>query len=209
MGNGNLQPVQNDLGLVPGSIPGGAPGNSLRVYTRCPWRGTTNRLFLAFASLMSLWLILELLLGAYRKYRFLLNIILLLVIGFGIPTAIYQLSDIHFTSCPNDVFGQSSANGTNYTVCYYSLFNVSFILTILAMLLLLMQLIYNIIFRKKINEKDPQYASIPNQSAPSEPAQQIVNQPVVGGPGSATGAGIGTGDVANQLAPDRISENKI
>jgi len=48
----------------------------------------------------------------------------------------------------------------------------------------LAQLIYNIIFRKKINEKDPQYANIPQQqSNPTEPA--------------------------GQLAPDRASENRI
>jgi len=163
-GNTIFPDVHNELQFTP-STP------NTRLYVRCPWRGTTNRIFLAFASLMSLWLILELTLGAYRKYPVFLNIVLLLVIAFGIPTAVYQMDDIHFTNCDRDVFGAANAsfNNVNYSVCYFSLFNVSFILTLLAMVLLLAQFIYNIINKKKINEKDPQYGTIPQTSHPTEP----------------------------------------
>ena len=164
--NGILVNVENELGFT-NVTP------NIRRYVRCPWRGTTNRIFLAFASLLCLWLILELTLGAYRKYPFLLNLVLLLVIGFGVPTAAYQMDDLHHTDCDRDVIGQNSPSGSIYSVCYWSLFNVSFILTIVAMVLLLAQFVYNIINRKKINEKDPQYANIPQQSAATEPVQNV------------------------------------
>jgi len=43
------------------------------------------------------------------------------------------------------------------------------------MILLLAQLLYNIIKRKQINEDDPQYAGIPQQSVPTGdvPAQHL------------------------------------
>jgi len=169
---GNLAAVSNNQQFSPSE-------QGLRRIIRCPWKGTTNRLFLAFSSLLCLWLILELTLGAYRKYPVFLNLILLLVIGFGIPTAAYQMNDLHHTNCERDIMAPTglpsphSPTNAAWALCYHSLFNVSFIFTILAMVILLAQLAYNIIYRKQINEKAPQYSNINQQSAGTEPAQQL------------------------------------
>jgi hypothetical protein len=138
---------------------------NLRRVIRCSWSGTTGRLFLACACLMVVWVALELLLAAKRKYPFILNIILILVIGLGVPTAIYQLNDIHDRTCSDITTPTTFATQT--TLCYQSLYNVSFILTIVAMVLLLAQLLYNIVRRKAINEEDPKYAGIPQATNPT------------------------------------------
>jgi len=159
--------VPNDLNFSPNQP-------QLRRYVRCSWANTTNHLLLAFSSLLCLWLILEITLGAYRKYPFLLNLILILVMLFGIPTAIFELRDLHHTSCSKNVNGQgvTAASGMHYSTCFNALYNLVFIFTIVAMGLLFMQLFYNVIFRRKINEKDPQYANIP-QHPQIEPAQNL------------------------------------
>jgi len=136
----------------------------LKRVIRCSWAGTTGRLFLACACLMVVWVALELLLAAKRKYPFILNVILILVIGLGIPTAIYQLRDIHDRTCSTITTPGGTAQNT---LCYQSLYNVSFILTIVAMVLLLAQLFYNIFRRKAINEEDPKYAGIPQGTNPT------------------------------------------
>jgi len=141
----------------------------LKRVIRCSWGGTTRRLFLACACLMVVWAFLELFLAAKRKYPFILNIILILVLGLGIPTAIYQLSDIHDRTCNPITFPDDNGDlqQSNNTQCYQSLYNVSFILTIVAMVLLLAQLIYNVVRRKAINEEDPKYAGIPQGTNPT------------------------------------------
>lgn len=142
------------------------PGTlGLKNVVRCSWSGTTGRLFLACACLMVVWVVLELFLGAKRKYPCLLNIILALVIGLGVPTAIFQLKDIHNRSCSTITTPSTGAN--QQTLCYQSLYNVSFILTIVAMALLLFQFLYNIFRRKAINERDPKYAGIPQATNPT------------------------------------------
>jgi len=141
----------------------------LRRIVRCPWARSTNRIFLAFSTLLCLWLVLEVLLGAYRKYHFFFNIFIIALVGLAIPTAVYQWQDIEFTNCDRDVFGLNAASGMEYSLCYFSLFNVSFILTIVVMLTLLAQLIFNVVNRNKINEKENKYANVPQQSAATEP----------------------------------------
>jgi len=84
------------------------------------------------------------------------------VIGMGIVLAIYLLHDIHKTGC-DQVFQNQNNSGINYTQCFRSIFIISFILTIAAIIAWIAQLIYNIIFRKRMNEEDPRYANIPQQ----------------------------------------------
>jgi len=133
---------------------------------RCPWESTGKRLFLALSSLMVLWFIIELLLVSYRKFNIIASIMDLLVLGLAIPTAIYLINDLYNTDC------QTWEN--RGFQCYSSIFNISFILLIVAMVLMLINLIWNLVRRKRLNEKDPKYSNIPQQKVPTEPV--VVNE---------------------------------
>lgn len=133
---------------------------------RCPWEHTGKRLFLALSSLMVLWFIIELLLVSYRKFNLIASIMDLLVLGLAIPTAIYLINDLYNTDC------QTWEN--RGFKCYSSIFNVSFILLICAMVAMLFNFLWNLIRRKRLNEKDPKYSNIPQQKVPTEPV--VVNE---------------------------------
>jgi len=131
---------------------------------RCSWEHTGRHLFLALTSWAVLWLFIELLLSAYRRFHPCLNIIDLLLLGFAIPTAIYLINDLYNTDC-----GPWEARGF---LCYGTIFNVSFILLICFMVALLVNLIWNLIKRRQLNDKPRKQRDIP----PQEP---IVTAPVV------------------------------
>jgi len=160
-GTTTFDSITNELGLSSTTA-------NLKRVLRCPWQRNTNRIFLSFATLLCLWVILELTLGVRGKLSLVLNILLVLVVGLGIPTAAYQMKDLHYTDCARDVYGVTAASGMIYTDCYFSLFNVSFILTILTMITLLLQLILNVLNRNKVSE--PTYKGVP-QSAATEHVQ--------------------------------------
>ena len=136
---------------------------------RCPWEHTAKRLFLAVSCLMVLWFSVELFLSSHRRFHFCWNIFGLLTLGLAIPTAIYMINDLYDTDC-----GPWENRGFK---CYSTIFNVSFILLIVAMVAMLFNLIYNLIYRKKLNERDPKYSNIPQQNVPTEAV--IVNEPVI------------------------------
>jgi len=155
---------------------------------RCAWRGITRSLFLASASLMCLWTAIELLLTTRRRFHIILNIFLIFTIALGAVTAGFMLADIHHSNC-SDIRNRTNnpppsppypASG-NYS-CYRTIFNVSFILQIIALILFCFQFFYNLIIRKKMNQEDPGYANVPQQTVQTDP---------LGGP------------------TDRVSENRI
>jgi len=90
----------------------------------------------------------------------------LLVLGLAIPTAIYLINDLYNTDC------QTWEN--RGFKCYSSIFNISFILLIVAMVLMLANLIWNLVRRRRLNEQDPKYSNIPQQNVATEPI--IVNE---------------------------------
>lgn len=145
----------------------------LRYILRCSWKGTTNRLFLAYSSLLAVWFIIELILSARSRFPIFLNLIILLTIGLGIATAVYQMIDLHYTSCEDFVNGNLNPE---FTVCYSTLYNVSFIFTIITLLCLILQFLLNFKNRKSLNEGKPEkakYDNVPQNSHPTEPAQRL------------------------------------
>jgi len=124
---------------------------------QCGWGRTTGRLFLAFDSLAVVWTCLELLLTAKRKFPFLLNVILMYVIGLGIPLAIFQIGDISYRTCSAITFENGAIS--DKTFCHRSSFNASFVLNIVLMVLLLAQIFYNIFGRRTMNQKDETLAN--------------------------------------------------
>ena len=142
----------------------------VRYILRCSWKGTTNRLFLAYSSLLVVWFIIELILSARSRFPIFLNLIILLTIGLGIATAVYQMTDLHYTDCQD--FADLSPF---FTVCYSTLYNISFIFTIITLLCLLLQFLLNLKNRKSLNEGKPEkakYDNVPQNSHPTEPAQR-------------------------------------
>jgi len=133
---------------------------------RCSWEHTGKRLFLALTSWMVLWFIIELLLVSYRKFNIGATIMDVLLLGFSIPTAIYLINDLYNTDCRT-----WESRGFK---CYSTIFNVSFILLICAMVAMLANIIWNLVRRKRLNEKDPKYSNIPQQNVATEPI--IVNE---------------------------------
>jgi len=120
----------------------------------CSWAfPTTNSLFRTFARSAVLWVFLELFLTAKRKYPFLLNMILLLIIGLGLTTAIYQLRDIHNRTCSPITFSDDYDASSADTICTPFLFKTSFILTIALLILMWFHFIYNCVHRRPLNEE--------------------------------------------------------
>jgi len=118
---------------------------------------------------MVVWFTIELLLSSYRRFHWCWNIFGLLTLGLAIPTAIYMINDLWNTDC-----GPWENRGF---LCYSTIFNVSFILLIVAMVAMLFNLIWNLVHRRRLNERDPKYAGIPQQNVPTEAV--IVNEPVM------------------------------
>jgi len=138
--------------------------NNTRRYVRCGWLGTTKRIFFAAACVMVLLAFIELFLTCYRKWLLALNIFYLFTVGMSIVAAIYIIRDIHRSDCDNIINNNDGANGTVVS-CNRSIFVVSFILMIVAIVLWAAQFIYNCLYRKRMNEEDPKYANIPQTQA--------------------------------------------
>jgi len=161
---------------------------AFRRYVRCGWLGTTKRIFFAAACVMVLLAFIELFLTCYRKWLLALNIFYLFTVGMGIVAAIFIIRDLHRSDCDN-ITGSNDGNGATVRNCNRSIFVVSFILMILAIVLWAAQFIYNCLCRKRMNEEDPRYANIPQSTAVNKKANKknaaaaanvpVNNQPVV------------------------------
>jgi len=137
------------------------PGLTQRT-VRCGWRGTAERIFFATASLMVLFAFIEFCLTERNRWYLILNLLYIPIIGMGIVLAIFLLRDLHHFHC-NHVKGSNDASGATITGCKRSIFDVSFIFTIVALVLWCLQFIYNCLYRKRMNENDPKYGNIPQQ----------------------------------------------
>jgi len=146
---------------------------------KCSWANPTNRFFRTFARSVVLWVFFELFLAAKRKYPFSLNLILVLIIALGVPTAIYQLQDIQNRTCSPITFSYDVPSED--TICSTFVFDSSFVLTIALMVLLTAQLFYNIFTRGPRNEEqcDRSQGTSPNHdniSQETNPAYNNIGQ---------------------------------
>ena len=130
----------------------------VRRVVRCPWQKTGARLFLAESSLLVLWMLIEFLLIAYKRYYKILHIFEVLTLGLAIPTAIYMYADLQHTEC-----GPWYRRGF---LCYSSIFLVSFVVLILAMCSMFLNILINWSRRNSLVEKKVQFSSIPQNDIP-------------------------------------------
>jgi hypothetical protein len=125
------------------------------IFLRCPWDHDTSDIFLAAASAIFIWILLEVFLALKRRYHVAWNFILLCVIGIGVVAACYIIHDLQVTNCDEVVLPGPT------TSCNRSLFIVSFIFIVIILFLLFFQLILNIVRRRTINEQDIKYSNVP------------------------------------------------